>query len=285
MINGLNLPATKGDLLNRTISHPTEPNVERRTDQELEASFNKVLPEILGGFLDVIVKALKVRETVKVPKLFRLADFTQWGCALAVALGETVEDFIEAMEENLAYQNMADIENNVVADAFLSYCIEKLSLLNPTENKPLAAPPEKVFENVTSQAESMKIATKSKRWPSAACYFTRKLNDSKAAIVANHWNYEVAKNKEGKREMSIWRIQEKPKEADKQEEAKAPEAQKTIDLPKEAPKQYCREECENFRDTGCKKPNAMFAEKIKLSDMAEIPQNPLCEGFKPKGGT
>jgi len=36
MLNGLNLPATKGDLLNRTIMHPTEPNVERRTEEELD---------------------------------------------------------------------------------------------------------------------------------------------------------------------------------------------------------------------------------------------------------
>jgi hypothetical protein len=230
MLNGLNLPATKGDLLNRTIMHPTEPNVERRTDQDLEAKYNKVLPEILGGFLDVIVQALNLKDTVKPTKLFRLADFTEWGCALVVALGEKDTDFIAAMEENLNSQNAADIENNIVADAFLAYCKENLSLLNTTEEKPTVATPDEIFSKVTDTASNLKMNIKSKRWPSAACYFTRKLNDSKSAIIASGWNFEITP--QGKRrDMSIWEI-------------------KPTKLPTEK-KRFCYVECVNFDKPSC----------------------------------
>ena len=159
----------------------------------------------LVGFLDVIVKALILKDTIKPTKLFRLADFTEWGCALAVALGEKDTDFISAMEENLNSQNTADIENNIVADAFLAYC--KVNLLSTTEEKPMADTPDYIFSMVTATASQLNMNTKSKRWPSAACYFTRKLNDSKSAIIANGWNFEITP-KGTRREMAIWKIKE-----------------------------------------------------------------------------
>lgn len=246
MLNGLNLPATKGDLLNRTIIHPTEPNVQRRTDEELDAAYNKVLPEILGGFLDVIVKALNHKETIKPSKLFRLADFTEWGCALAVALGETVEDFIAAMEENLGSQNDADIENNIVADAFLAYVKGDLSFANATEEKPIVDTPDKVFSMVTATASSLNMNTKSKRWPTAACYFTRKLNDSKNAIIANGWTFEVTHHKGSKREMAIWKTEDE------------------LNLPE--PKRYCSVECGNYEN-----PNRQCRKYGNLNQMSEMP--------------
>jgi hypothetical protein len=251
MLNGLNLSVTKGDLLNRTIMHPTEPNVERRTDQELETEFNKVLPEILSGFLDVIVKALNLKDTVKPSKLFRLSDFTEWGCILAVALGEKEEDFIEAMEENLKSQNTADIENNVVADAFLAYCKENLALTNATEDNPGVNTPDYVFNQVTSTATQLNMNVKSKRWPTAACYFTHQLNNSKNAIIASGWNFEVVP-KGSRREMRIWKTT-------------------PLETPP-TPKRYCSVECVNFDKPSCTAPN--WGDLNKLS---EIPLR--CPGY------
>ena len=46
LLNGVNLPATKGDLLSRTILHPTEPSEDRYTEKELDAKFAEVLLSI-----------------------------------------------------------------------------------------------------------------------------------------------------------------------------------------------------------------------------------------------
>lgn len=206
MLNGLNLPTTKGDLVNRTILHPAEPDEKRLTEQELESDFKRLLPEILGGFLDVAVKALNLKDILEPSKLFRLADFTKWGYVLSEALGYGAEEFIKAMEENLNNQNAKDIENNVVADVFLAYCMENLDLINATEENPKSFAPEEVFKNVTARAEKKGVSVKnSKRWPSAANAFTRKLNESKTAIVACGWNYDIIHTGK-KREMQIWTI-------------------------------------------------------------------------------
>jgi len=208
MLNGLNLPATKGDLLNRTIMHPTEPTTSRLTEQELNEEYNKLLPEILGGFLDAVVNALVLKQTLKPEKLYRLADFTEWGYVLAAALGYEAKDFILAMDENLKSQNSKDIENNVVADAFLAYCSETLDFVSTTESQPKGLPPEIVFKAVTAKAECLGVNIKnSKRWPGAPNSFTRKLNESKTAIVSCGWNYEMVHNGKS-RIMQIWHITE-----------------------------------------------------------------------------
>lgn len=208
MTNGVNLPTTKGDLLNRTILHPTEPTEQRLTEKELDEEYIKVLPSILGGFLDIIVKALNYYGTdeAKPTKKFRMADFTEWGCAISLALGETVAAFITAMEENLASQTSSDIENNNVAEAFLAYLNGDVSFRAYTEDAPYSTTPTDVFQATEAKAEELGTKIKnSKKWPSITSAFTRKLNDSKNAIIACGWNYDIfvdGKNK--KRVMSIW---------------------------------------------------------------------------------
>lgn len=204
LINGVNLPAQKGDLLNRITIHQAEPEPNsRRTEKDLNESYEKTQPEILGGLLDAVSKSLKIIETIKPNTEFRLADFTTWGCALAEALGKSSADFILAMRENLESQNTADIENNVCADAFLSYCSKWASAA--TEKDPVTGTPDAIFSAVTNEATLLKINTSGKKWPSAACYFTRKLNDSKNAILSYGWNFEVVPMG-SKREMRIWSL-------------------------------------------------------------------------------
>jgi hypothetical protein len=234
LLNGINLPATKGDLLSRTILHPTEPSKDRLTEKELDADFAKMLPSILGGFLDVIVKALNYYGTpqAKPTKIFRLADFTEWGCAIALALEETVPNFTTAMEENLASQNSCDIENNIVAEVFIKYCAENLQIQLATEQKPHLTSPSEVFVVLEAKARvGLGVNTRNtKKWPSIASAFTRKLNDSKNAIIAIGFNYDIYHN--GKeRVMAIWNINALPEEV----------------------KHYCSKECGNYDKHECPK--------------------------------
>ena len=167
------------------------------------SEYEKDKPKILGGFLDVIVKALNEYSKVKTKKLFRLADFTQWGCALAVALGKTEDDFILALEENQKSQNAADIEQTPVVDAFLQYCEENHEAR--TRENPFSASPDEVFSNVKEKAEKLHISIKSKKFPASACYFTRRLNESKNAIIGAGWDYEVVP-KGATRAMNVWHV-------------------------------------------------------------------------------
>jgi hypothetical protein len=208
MINGVNLPTTKGDALSRTLLHPTGPSEQTLTEEKLDAEYTKVLPSILGGFLDVIVKALNHYGTdeAKPTKMFRMADFTEWGCAISLALDETADDFITAMEENLASQTSSDIENNNVAEAFLAYLSTNESFRAYTEEKPYPTTPTDIFKALEAKAIELGTNIKNpKKWPATTSAFTRKLNDSKNAIIASGWNYDIfSDGKSSKRVMSIW---------------------------------------------------------------------------------
>jgi len=181
-------------------------------------------------------KALNLKETLKPPKLYRLADFTEWGYVLAEALGYKADDFIKAMDENLKEQNTADIENNTVADTFLAYLTEDLTNLLHTEENPMKQSAKELFKTVTEKAEEKGITTKNRKWPSAPNTFMRKLNESKNGIIAHGWNYESTHNGDD-REIHIWHID--PVKPSKIEKGKTKYPYKQI-----PPAEPCKQ-CEN----------------------------------------
>jgi hypothetical protein len=205
--NGLNIPAQKGDLLSRGLIYETVPMPDqRRTLEELNASYEKDRPHILGGYLDAASSALKLLGSVTPPKTFRLADFTKVGYVLAQALGEDPQDFIDAFEDNIECQHEEITQSNQVAKAFLDWC--EIYLDQPQEDSPYTATPETVFGDIQDKADGLKINIKSRTWPKAAHIFTRKLNEARESIASKGWHYEIVHN--GKhREFLIWTT-EKP---------------------------------------------------------------------------
>jgi len=99
-LNSINIAAQRGDLLDRAllVGLKNIPKSKRRTEKKLLAEFESCKAEILGGFLDTLVKAIQLYPSVNPEELFRMADFTKWGCAIAIALGRTQQDFIKAYE-------------------------------------------------------------------------------------------------------------------------------------------------------------------------------------------
>jgi hypothetical protein len=196
MINGINLPAQQGDLLDRTIPHETIPEVNRKTEAELNTAYENDRGEILGGFLDATVKALNLIDAVKPKKLFRLADFTIWGCALAEALGGTSEEFIKAYDDVLMFQNEETVHASAVATAFIEYCSKDVRKDDFTDS------PSNVFSGVENRARQLNINTKQRSWPKTPQSFSRELNKARAAIAAAGWEYEVIPGTQ--RKMHIW---------------------------------------------------------------------------------
>lgn len=205
-INGLNIPAQKGDLLNRAALFETVPMPEeRRTLEELNAAYEKDKPEILGGYLDAAATALKLKESVTPPKVFRLADFTRIGYIITQALGKNPQDFIDAFEENVRGQHEEVTHSNLVARAFLEWCEKDLQ--QPKAEAPYNATPENVFFDVQNKATAININVKNKAWPKAAHIFTRKLNEARESIAVAGWQYEIVHNGKN-REFNIWTTQE-----------------------------------------------------------------------------
>ena len=84
------------DLLDRSgIFRQHVKNEDLLTEKEMNEYLERNAPIILGGMLDVLVKAMKYYSEMEKSIKFkhRLTDFTVWGCAVTKALGLTLPYF------------------------------------------------------------------------------------------------------------------------------------------------------------------------------------------------
>ncbi|MDD4287400.1 MAG: hypothetical protein PHO20_00645 [Candidatus Peribacteraceae bacterium] len=127
LLNGVNQASTRSDLLDRSLLFSLEriPDAQRKTERELYESFQRDLPIILGGIFDVLVETMKVQPHVKLSTFPRMADFAEWGCAIAVALGYSQDEFEAALEANKIGQNDAVLSEDWLAPAIQKFMADK----------------------------------------------------------------------------------------------------------------------------------------------------------------
>lgn len=118
-LNGINVIATKADLLDRCIVLTLDriPEDERKEERLVWDSFNKDKPMILGAMFDVLSKAKRIYKTVNLTKLGRMADFTRWGYAVAEACGIGGEKFLEAYLNNQRKANQEAVDSSPIVTA------------------------------------------------------------------------------------------------------------------------------------------------------------------------
>ena len=172
-LNGINIATQRGDLLDRSLLIGLQdiPRENRRTEQELLNQFEACKAELLGGFLDTLVKAIQLYPSVKLNELFRMADFTRWGCTIAVALGQTKEDFINAYEEKVIRQ----IEEAAYASPVAMVLMDWIRSTIQTEK--WKGTPSQLFRALTNHAKDSGVSTRQKAFPKAPHVLVRQLNE------------------------------------------------------------------------------------------------------------
>ena len=119
-LNGVNLPATKGDLLDRSILFELQ-KVERREEKKLLQEFERDHPLILGAIFDAVAGAMKIYPSLDISNLPRMADFTLQGCAIAEALGYPRDEFLEAYRANISTQNAAVLAEHIESSLLVDF--------------------------------------------------------------------------------------------------------------------------------------------------------------------
>jgi hypothetical protein len=79
--NGINITATRSDLLDMILTLHLKPieKRKRRKISDLHKEFNDILPYLIGFIFDIIVKVLNRLGEVKLQELPRMADFAEMG--------------------------------------------------------------------------------------------------------------------------------------------------------------------------------------------------------------
>jgi hypothetical protein len=72
---------------------------------DIMSEFLELRPKLLGYIFDTLAKAMKIKPTIKLDNLPRMADFALWGEAIARAMGYKDLEFISVYFDNIGKQN------------------------------------------------------------------------------------------------------------------------------------------------------------------------------------
>jgi len=108
-LNGINLAATKADILDRSIFFRLKriPDESRRYILAIEHEFEKMKPQLLGYILDVIVRVLEWKQVhgeLDPSKIPRMADWAAHCEIISRCMGYEENRFLKAYEQNSKIQ-------------------------------------------------------------------------------------------------------------------------------------------------------------------------------------
>ena len=177
-INGINLVASRPDLLERSILLELEMinKKNRKLEKVILADFQNEKAGLLGAIFTAVSRAMKICPSIKLTELPRMADFTVWGCAIAEAIGYSKEKFLEAYDHNINQQNSEVIIESPVASSLLEFMKDKSDWqMTATE----------LFEELKITAANLKInIDKDKRFPKTPGALSKKINQLKPNLAA-----------------------------------------------------------------------------------------------------
>ena len=120
-LNGINIAASKADLLDRAIFFKLKriEKEDRRYIKALEKQFQEMRPDIFGYILDILVKFLKWKEDnggmINLDKVPRMADWAGHCEIIARCMGYEPEEFLNAYTENAKIQTEEIMETSLLA--------------------------------------------------------------------------------------------------------------------------------------------------------------------------
>lgn len=197
-MNGITCAAVKPDILDRCLliemEHIKPRN--RRKEKELWSAFEDAKPVILGGVLNVLATAMKIKPGVKLSMLPRMADFAEWGYAIAEAMGNRGQNFLDAYYANIEAQNREALTSNPVGEAIMKFM----------EDRPQwEGTPSELLNELEMIAEELKLGTKSKSWPKASNSLSNKLNVLKVNLLEEGVLFE--RSKSGNRKVTLRKVE------------------------------------------------------------------------------
>jgi hypothetical protein len=172
--NGINVIFTEEDALDRSIKL----ELERIRDEEnipetrLLDEFKKQIPQLLGYIFDIISNALEIKDFVELKRLPRMADFAEWGEAIARALGYKPLEFLNAYFENIGENNIDIISANPFADA--------ISKFRDYERNSWISSPQILIKSLKEFADENNID--SSKFPKSSQALSRQLNKIKSNL-------------------------------------------------------------------------------------------------------
>jgi hypothetical protein len=178
--NGINLAATKADLLDRGIiielQRIQKKNV-RDFNGDILPEFKELLPQLLAYIFDILVQVLKLESNggIRLEAKSRMADFEIHAEMISRCIGNKVNAFVEAYEANKQLGSGEVLEGSPVAKAVIDLMESRDRWEGSTAE---------LLSELESVAAKLKINTqKEKLWPKGTNVITRRINAIKTNLM------------------------------------------------------------------------------------------------------
>lgn len=184
MLNGINIVATRADLLDRSLLQELDriSESERKTEKEVWQQFEEDKPKILGAILLTLSKAIAIYDTVKLDRVGRMADFTYWGYAVAESLEVGGDNFVEAYLNNQNKANEEAVLSHPVAAAICALMKNRYRYKSSVSG---------LLRELESVAETEMIDTKVKAFPKAPNMLSMRLKEVKSNLQSMGIDYSI----------------------------------------------------------------------------------------------
>jgi hypothetical protein len=200
--NGINLAATKADILDRglIISLDRLTEEQQRGISEIWTMFYELRPKLLGYIFDILVKVLDMIENnpVKLGKLPRMAEFAIHGETVSRCMGNELNRFTDAFKKNRELQATQILETSPVAMVLNEFMEEYIHDYNKDvvsvdmknhflfqkerNNYTWHGAASELLTQLTIKAMNMAVSTKTRVWPGAPHVLSRRLREVRATL-------------------------------------------------------------------------------------------------------
>lgn len=183
-LNGVNIVATKPDLLDRSIILELEriKKKDRLTEEEIWEKFDEDLPRILGAIFNALSKAILLHRSEKLDEVGRMADFSYWGHAIAEVLGISGEAFLKAYLGNQGKSNEEAISSNPTAAAIIALMRYKKTWTSSVSG---------LLKELEKVAAEEHISIRQKIWPADASALSKRLKEVKSNLEEIGIYYDI----------------------------------------------------------------------------------------------
>lgn len=192
-LNGINLGATKADLLDRGLIIQLEriPKEKRRKVEEIWKEFEELKPRLLGYTFDVLVKVLQFKSNnpeFSLPGgLNRMADWEEYAEIISRCIGEKDNEFQRVYQDNIGVQIDEAIAASPLSMAIVELMKDKINdetgeiIELKTEWQGKATQLSEELNNIAIEVLNINIQ-KLKSWPKSPNYLSRRLNEIKTNL-------------------------------------------------------------------------------------------------------
>jgi uncharacterized protein YifE (UPF0438 family) len=183
-LNGINVVATRPDLLDRSIVEELIriPKAERQTEEKVWEAFDADLPVILGAIFNTLSAAMSLRTEVELEEVGRMADFTYWGYAIADVLGIGGPAFLQAYLGNQDQANEEAVSSHPVAAAVIAFM---------KDQRTWSGSVSLLLKQLEQMAEQERINTRVKTWPQDSFVLSKRLKEVKSNLEEIGIYYDI----------------------------------------------------------------------------------------------